>query len=135
MARNNPETRPYPEWICGDCGELYGRWRNGHVGTFHLGDTCGWCGVETVTTEPRDYRYPLHPDRIERIKRLGFDMAGEVIADKAARIAELEKAIADIAPWLERTLERKRPGVAPGQAEDYKIACKAVLRVAATLER
>jgi hypothetical protein len=46
---------PYPDWICPDCGKLYGRgWPKGHVGTFHNG-ACDLCGVQAYVTEPRDY--------------------------------------------------------------------------------
>jgi DNA-directed RNA polymerase subunit RPC12/RpoP len=48
----------YPAWICSDCGRKYGRVLNDHCVTFHEGDKCGWCGKETITTEPRDYGYP-----------------------------------------------------------------------------
>ena len=47
----------YPAWICGDCGERYGR-RIPTCATWHEGDACGWCGETTATTEPRDFGYP-----------------------------------------------------------------------------
>lgn len=51
----------YPAWICWDCGNKHGRMPEGHCATFHKGDACGWCGKETATTEPRDFRYPPAP--------------------------------------------------------------------------
>lgn len=45
--------KPYPRWICFDCGKLYGR-RDGGLCTVHP-DTCGVCGHEKAVTEPRDF--------------------------------------------------------------------------------
>jgi hypothetical protein len=54
----NPDYN-YPAWICLDCGRKHGRWPEGHIGTFHVGGRCGWCGRDNVAvTEPRDYGYP-----------------------------------------------------------------------------
>lgn len=46
-------TREYPDWVCADCGEKYGR-REVGVATWHI-DTCGLCGSECMVTEPRDF--------------------------------------------------------------------------------
>jgi len=49
----------YPAWICSDCGRKHGRMPDGHLATYHAGDTCGWCGRDDVpVTEPRDWRWP-----------------------------------------------------------------------------
>lgn len=53
----------YPTWICSDCGRAHGR-RIPDLATFHEGDKCGWCGLETTTTEPRDYGYPPAPSKL-----------------------------------------------------------------------
>lgn len=62
---------PYPQWICSECGNRYGRWPDGHLGTFHHPnpddeiDRCGWCGSrERNLTEPRDFNYPPHPEEV-----------------------------------------------------------------------
>lgn len=54
--------REYPAWICEPCGRAKGR-RIPSCATWHVGDSCGWCGAETITTEPRDFGYPPGPDR------------------------------------------------------------------------
>jgi methionyl-tRNA synthetase len=43
----------YPQWICFDCGEKYGRRKAGTC-TVHP-DICDVCGEETMVTEPRDF--------------------------------------------------------------------------------
>lgn len=55
-AKNVPK---YPEWICAQCGHKFGH-REPECAPFHPG-ICGWCGVETSVTEPRDYGHPTHP--------------------------------------------------------------------------
>ena len=47
------KRKPYPAWICSDCGEKWGR-RECGVSTWHP-DTCSLCGNEAMVTEPRDY--------------------------------------------------------------------------------
>lgn len=48
-------NRPYPDWICHDCGVKYGkRLLPDHVATFHI-DKCDVCGRDTLVTEPRDF--------------------------------------------------------------------------------
>ena len=56
-------SKPYPAWVCNDCGEKYGTWYQGgvytgpknHCSTNHYG-TCNVCGKTNVSvTEPRDY--------------------------------------------------------------------------------
>ena len=47
----------YPSWVCGDCGDRYGR-RSSGVATWHP-DTCGICGEEAIVTEPRDFGHLL----------------------------------------------------------------------------
>lgn len=49
----------YPAWICHECGMTHGHAHPEHVATYHMGDTCGWCGrTDVPVTEPRDYGYP-----------------------------------------------------------------------------
>lgn len=55
------DPRPYPDWICAQCGDEYGAMPDGHIATWHEGK-CGWCLQRVDVTEPRDYGYPLHPD-------------------------------------------------------------------------
>jgi hypothetical protein len=46
----------YPIWICAPCGLQYGKNPNKSIlATFHGGDSCGVCGAESSTTEPRDF--------------------------------------------------------------------------------
>lgn len=52
-------STPYPDAICHDCGTKHGRLRLPDVSTRSMG-TCGWCGRETVVTQPRDYGYPAY---------------------------------------------------------------------------
>ena len=56
-------TKPYPAWVCNDCGTKLGKWfasggytgSKGHCATMHY-DTCDVCGKHDVPcTEPRDY--------------------------------------------------------------------------------
>lgn len=51
----------YPAKICPPCGRKHGKPR-GSCATFYPG-TCGWCGADTIVTEPRDYGYPPAPKR------------------------------------------------------------------------
>jgi hypothetical protein len=49
--------KPYPEWICDECGRLHGRRPEGNPygATWHI-DTCGVCGTGGVeVTECRDF--------------------------------------------------------------------------------
>ena len=49
--------RPYPSWICDECGRLHGKRPGGnpHGATYHVGE-CGICGTGGVeVTEPRDF--------------------------------------------------------------------------------
>ena len=43
----------YPEWICSDCGEKYGR-QSPKLATWHEGE-CEICGFTNAVTEPRDF--------------------------------------------------------------------------------
>lgn len=47
------KRKPYPAWICSDCGDKWGR-RGCGVSTWHP-DTCSICGKQDLVTEPRDY--------------------------------------------------------------------------------
>lgn len=59
-----PAQSNYPAWICMECGDKYGKWPEGHLATFHIGDSCGWCKRDDVmVTEPRDYNYPIYPPK------------------------------------------------------------------------
>lgn len=50
--------RPYPDWICDECGRLHGKRPEGNPygATWHY-DECGICGNFTECTEPRDFGY------------------------------------------------------------------------------
>lgn len=52
----------YPDWICSPCGRKHGK-KLPLLATYHDGDTCGWCGAEAPTTEPRDFGYPDPPKK------------------------------------------------------------------------
>ena len=47
------KKKPYPQWICSDCGNKYGRRKCG-IATWH-NNTCDVCGEEKAVTEPRDF--------------------------------------------------------------------------------
>lgn len=47
------KLKPYPNWICFECGNKYGR-RECGVATWHP-SVCGICGKEDIVTEPRDF--------------------------------------------------------------------------------
>ena len=42
--------KPYPAWVCSDCGKKYGR-RIPTCATWHI-DKCGVCDKETMVTNP-----------------------------------------------------------------------------------
>jgi hypothetical protein len=51
------ERKPYPSWICDECGRLHGKRPEGNPygATWHI-DTCGICGTGGVeVTECRDF--------------------------------------------------------------------------------
>lgn len=57
----------YPDWICHECGCLYGRWYEDglyvgprlHCATYHEG-SCDVCKKSKIpVTEPRDYGHLL----------------------------------------------------------------------------
>ena len=51
------QRKPYPEWICDECGRLHGKRPEGNPygATYHIGE-CGVCGTGGVdVTEPRDF--------------------------------------------------------------------------------
>lgn len=43
----------YPQWVCDDCGNKYGR-RKSDLATWHHGK-CDVCETMTMVTEPRDF--------------------------------------------------------------------------------
>lgn len=53
MTVKKAKKPEYPECVCFDCGELYGR-RLAGICTVNMG-TCGVCGENKAVTEPRDY--------------------------------------------------------------------------------
>lgn len=48
--------KPYPDWICNDCGRAHGKRPEGNPygATYHMGK-CGICGEDREVTEPRDW--------------------------------------------------------------------------------
>ena len=55
--RHENGRKPYPNWICDECGRLHGKRPEGnpHGATYHI-DECGICGTGGVeVTEPRDF--------------------------------------------------------------------------------
>lgn len=50
------KKKPYPDWVCQPCGQLYGKRPEGNPygATWHY-DECGICGNFTETTECRDF--------------------------------------------------------------------------------
>jgi len=47
-------TKPYPVWICYDCGVAHGRRPLRDGATWHM-DECDLCGKSAQCTEPRDF--------------------------------------------------------------------------------
>jgi hypothetical protein len=56
IARLRPSS--YPDWICDDCGQKYGR-RSSSNATWHHGE-CDVCGMTKAVTEPRDLKEGWH---------------------------------------------------------------------------
>lgn len=51
----------YANWICSECGHLYGEYPKGHISSWHTGE-CDWCHkIDIPVTEPRDFKYPSLP--------------------------------------------------------------------------
>lgn len=48
------KAKENPVWICGDCGDLYGRRGCSESSTWHVG-FCDLCGDHCAVTEPRDF--------------------------------------------------------------------------------
>jgi hypothetical protein len=48
------ETKPYPSFICFDCGDKYGRRMVNQLCTANILE-CDICGEHGVVTEPRDF--------------------------------------------------------------------------------
>ena len=66
VAAPKPKSKPYPSWVCHECGNNGKRYtlsqkkylgRGTFCSTIHEG-TCGVCGKVKSVTEPRDYGYP-----------------------------------------------------------------------------
>lgn len=55
--------KAYPSWICYDCGNRYGVWKDGHrrSSTWHTGK-CDICGKTCSVTEPRDFGHVTLPE-------------------------------------------------------------------------
>ncbi len=53
-------------WVCGNCGNKYGKYPDGNVSTWHNGK-CGVCGNRDVpVTEPKDFSY------LKNLKKKGY---------------------------------------------------------------
>jgi len=48
------EPKQYPQWVCIDCGNRYGRKLPARMATWHNGK-CDACGKDKAVTEPRDF--------------------------------------------------------------------------------
>ena len=61
MTKNTQEQtslKPYPVWVCSDCGKKASKKGQMEFSTWHIGD-CGVCGEGgKYVTEPRDFFYP-----------------------------------------------------------------------------
>lgn len=55
--KKKSDLKPYPAWVCNDCGGKASGGRQFLISTYHT-DTCGVCGEITACTEPRDFYYP-----------------------------------------------------------------------------
>jgi|688.fasta_scaffold01478_39 hypothetical protein len=56
MPNKSLSLKPYPQWICNNCGKEHGNRPEGNPygATYHMG-TCGICGEVSEVTEPRDF--------------------------------------------------------------------------------
>lgn len=62
----------YPQWICGDCGEKYGR-RVPTLATWHQGE-CEICGLTNAVTEPRDFGHLKDGWHIMALESMAFEV-------------------------------------------------------------
>jgi hypothetical protein len=54
-------SKPYPSWICLDCGQRYGKNpKPTHAMTMHVG-RCGICEKDKIVSEPRDFGHVSWP--------------------------------------------------------------------------
>lgn len=60
LHHHTMKNKPYPIWICRDCGKKHTTKGQFEVSTWHI-DTCNVCGEEKECTEPRDFYYPNFP--------------------------------------------------------------------------
>lgn len=51
------KLKPYPHWVCNECGLKASKGRQYKVSTWHIGK-CEVCGEEKEVTESRDFFYP-----------------------------------------------------------------------------
>lgn len=51
------ELKPYPSWVCYECGIKASKGKSYVCSTYHDG-ICDVCGEEKSVTEPRDFFYP-----------------------------------------------------------------------------
>jgi len=51
------KNKPYPTWVCSDCGKKASKKGQFMCSTWHKGK-CGVCGEIKAVTEPRDFHYP-----------------------------------------------------------------------------
>lgn len=55
------KLKPYPVWVCYDCGITASMGRKLHEYATYHPDTCDVCGQDKACTEPRDFQYPDFP--------------------------------------------------------------------------
>lgn len=53
----NKNLKPYPNWVCCDCGRAASEGKQFSMSTYHNG-FCNVCEQDAVVTEPRDFFYP-----------------------------------------------------------------------------
>jgi hypothetical protein len=54
-------TKPYPTWVCDECGEKYGK-HPIDMATYHVGK-CDICGKDRLVTEPRNFGHLKWPPK------------------------------------------------------------------------
>lgn len=57
IAIQQEGLKPYPTWVCTDCGVKASTKGCFKISTFHQG-TCDVCEQDKAVTEPRDFYYP-----------------------------------------------------------------------------
>jgi hypothetical protein len=106
-------TQHQPSWVCQHCGKKYGQKPREGVSTWHYGE-CNVCHNHASVTEPRDFGYLKQGWQSQSSLNAQADVSRETmaafpknpvpfidtIAEKEARIKELEKKVEELQETL-----------------------------------